>query len=164
MLSAARWVTDQLGHSDPALTLRVYAHAMPEEHRPPLSNRLGGTEFRSRSEGYRCAAPSSDCKICSRTASLVCKERTNESAQHLTHEPSVPGTAVAKWIRKRKHPLAHRYFGQNMVDKMSGRIRHAPPTARRTKPPAFTREGYEAIATTTIAVYAQESVGEHAAL
>jgi integrase len=26
-----RWVADQLGHSDPALTLRVYAHAMREE-------------------------------------------------------------------------------------------------------------------------------------
>jgi hypothetical protein len=25
------WVADQLGHSDPALTLRVYAHAMPED-------------------------------------------------------------------------------------------------------------------------------------
>jgi hypothetical protein len=26
-----RWVAAQLGHSDPALTLRVYAHAMREE-------------------------------------------------------------------------------------------------------------------------------------
>jgi len=26
-----RWVADQLGHSDPALTLRVYAHALPTE-------------------------------------------------------------------------------------------------------------------------------------
>ncbi len=26
-----RWVADQLGPSDPALTLRVYAHATPEE-------------------------------------------------------------------------------------------------------------------------------------
>ncbi len=26
-----RWVVDQLGHADPALTLRVYAHAMEEE-------------------------------------------------------------------------------------------------------------------------------------
>ena len=28
---SVRWVADQLGHSDPALTLRVYAHAMPED-------------------------------------------------------------------------------------------------------------------------------------
>ena len=26
-----RWVADQLGHADPSLTLRVYAHAMPSE-------------------------------------------------------------------------------------------------------------------------------------
>jgi hypothetical protein len=26
-----RWVADQLGHADPALTLRVYAHAMLDE-------------------------------------------------------------------------------------------------------------------------------------
>ena len=28
-----RWVTDQLGHADPALALRVYAHAMRGEER-----------------------------------------------------------------------------------------------------------------------------------
>ena len=26
-----RWVADQLGHADPALTLRVYAHAIPND-------------------------------------------------------------------------------------------------------------------------------------
>ena len=30
-LKNPRWVADQLGHADPALTLRVYAHAMREE-------------------------------------------------------------------------------------------------------------------------------------
>jgi len=28
---SVRWVADQLGHADPALTLRVYAHAIPDE-------------------------------------------------------------------------------------------------------------------------------------
>ena len=28
---SVRWVADQLGHADPALTLRVYAHALPSE-------------------------------------------------------------------------------------------------------------------------------------
>lgn len=28
---SVRWVVDQLGHADPALTLRVYAHALREE-------------------------------------------------------------------------------------------------------------------------------------
>ncbi len=26
-----RWIADQLGHSDPALTLRIYAHVLPDE-------------------------------------------------------------------------------------------------------------------------------------
>ncbi len=28
-----KWVADQLGHADPALTLRVYAHAMKSEEK-----------------------------------------------------------------------------------------------------------------------------------
>lgn len=30
---SVRWVADQLGHADPPLTLRVYAHAIPGEER-----------------------------------------------------------------------------------------------------------------------------------
>ena len=26
-----RWIADQLGHSDPAITLRIYAHVLPDE-------------------------------------------------------------------------------------------------------------------------------------
>ena len=37
-----RWVARQLGHADPALTLRVYAHALPEEERD-----LGFADFRA---------------------------------------------------------------------------------------------------------------------
>ncbi len=33
---SVRWVADQLGHADPALTLRTYAHALPEDE-PDLS-------------------------------------------------------------------------------------------------------------------------------
>ena len=39
-----RWVADQLGHSDPALTLRVYAHAMPEEETDLSFAEFGGSE------------------------------------------------------------------------------------------------------------------------
>ena len=31
--NSVRWVADALGHADPALTLRVYAHAMADEER-----------------------------------------------------------------------------------------------------------------------------------
>ncbi len=37
-----RWVADQLGHADPALTLRVYAHAMAEEEHDLSFAEFGG--------------------------------------------------------------------------------------------------------------------------
>ncbi len=39
-----RWVADQLGHSDPALTLRVYAHGMREEETDLSFADFGGSE------------------------------------------------------------------------------------------------------------------------
>ena len=41
---SVRWVADQLGHSDPALTLRVYAHAMREEETDLSFADFGGSE------------------------------------------------------------------------------------------------------------------------
>jgi hypothetical protein len=37
-----RWVAEQLGRTDPALTLRVYAHAMRDEERDPSFAEFGG--------------------------------------------------------------------------------------------------------------------------
>ncbi len=39
---SVRWVADQLGHADPALTLRVYAHAMREEEQDLSFAEFGG--------------------------------------------------------------------------------------------------------------------------
>ena len=39
-----RWVAEQPGHSDPALTLRVYAHAMREEETDLSFAEFGGTK------------------------------------------------------------------------------------------------------------------------
>ena len=37
-----RWVCDQLGHADPAITMRVYAHAMPREESDLSFAEFGG--------------------------------------------------------------------------------------------------------------------------
>ncbi len=50
-----RWVADQLGHSDPALTLRVYAHAMREEETD-----LSFAEFNGSKRLYPAPTPESD--------------------------------------------------------------------------------------------------------
>ena len=39
-----KWVADQLGHADPALTLRVYAHALREEETDLSFLDFGGTK------------------------------------------------------------------------------------------------------------------------
>ena len=41
---SVRWVADQLGHSEPALTLRVYAHAMRDEETDLSFAEFGGSE------------------------------------------------------------------------------------------------------------------------
>jgi integrase len=41
---SVRWVADQLGHADPALTLRVYAHAMREEETDLSFAEFGGSK------------------------------------------------------------------------------------------------------------------------
>jgi integrase len=54
---SVRWVADQLGHADPALTLRVYAHAMREEE-----NDLFFAEFGSSSKWLETALSGSEAK------------------------------------------------------------------------------------------------------
>ncbi len=39
---SVRWVADQLGHADPALTLRTYAHALREEEADLSFAEFGG--------------------------------------------------------------------------------------------------------------------------
>ncbi len=43
-----RWVADQLGHADPALTLRVYVHAMLDEEIDLPFSEFGGPDGRIR--------------------------------------------------------------------------------------------------------------------
>ena len=53
--AVVRWVAQQLGHSDPAFTLRVYAHAMRDEE-----NDLSFAEFEAPGRPYTAPAPESD--------------------------------------------------------------------------------------------------------
>jgi len=50
-----RWVADQLGHSDPALALRVYAHEMREGETDLSFAEFGGSE-----QLYLAPTPESD--------------------------------------------------------------------------------------------------------
>ena len=52
-----RWVAAQLGHSNPELTLRVYAHAMPEEDVDLSFLDFGGTKRHPRGTKDRSTNP-----------------------------------------------------------------------------------------------------------
>ena len=54
-----KWVADQLGHADPALTLRVYAHAMKEEERDLSFAEFGGSKRLYPAPGEAGHAPKS---------------------------------------------------------------------------------------------------------
>jgi hypothetical protein len=56
---SVRWVADQLGHSDPALTLRVYAHAMRDEEDDLSFADFSGSESGSE-RLYPAPTPESD--------------------------------------------------------------------------------------------------------
>ena len=53
---SVRWVADQLGHADPALTLRVYAHVLPSEE-----SDLSFADFEAPGRPY--AAPDSPARV-----------------------------------------------------------------------------------------------------
>jgi len=53
----------------------------------------------------------------------------DEQPQDLTRELGVIRKAEAQTERKCEHPLAHGHLRQDPVDKVSGGIRHSPPTA-----------------------------------
>jgi hypothetical protein len=52
---SVRWVAAQLGHANPELTLRVYAHALPEEETDLSFLDFGGTKRHPRGTELRAA-------------------------------------------------------------------------------------------------------------
>ena len=51
-----RWVAEQLGHANPEMTLRVYAHAMREEESDLSFLDFGGTKWHPRGTSARAVA------------------------------------------------------------------------------------------------------------
>jgi hypothetical protein len=45
--------------------------------------------------------------------------------------------------RKREHPLAHRHPGDDVIDQVGGRLRHAPGATARTEAAPLATEGHE---------------------
>ncbi len=81
------WVASQLGHSNPELTLRVYAHALREEETDLSFLDFGGTRRHPRGTKVRAAAPT-------RKPLRVTPRRGSRSPEHETGlEPATPTLA-----------------------------------------------------------------------
>ena len=113
----------------------------------------------------RHAAPgSSDGAALAGAAAVGGEDLEHEPAQDRGREAGIEGEAVAQGERKRQDPLAYGDLGEDPVDEVGGGIGHAATAAGGAEPAPLAREGDEAIVPAGIAVDAQESMGEDAAL
>lgn len=69
----------------------------------------------------------------------------------------------AQQDRQRQHPLAHRYMGDDAVDQVGRRLRHAPGAARRAEAAALATQGDELVVAAVAAAQSQEAVGQDGA-
>ena len=98
------------------------------------------------------------------TVALIGEDGPQEAAQDDARPLRVLGAAVAEGIGQREDPLTDRHDGQDAVDQMGRGLGHAAAAAGGTEATALARPRDEPIVTAGIAVHAEESVGEYAAL
>jgi hypothetical protein len=91
------------------------------------------------------------------------QQGTDEDSEHGATELVVPGERVAEAVRQREHPLADGKPAQHVVDQVRGEIGHAPPTARRAKPPPLARERNQDLVLAFVAPETGEATGEDTA-
>ncbi len=91
---SVRWVASQLGHANPELTLRVYAHALREEETDLSFLDFGGTRRHPRGTNVRAAAPT-------RKPLRVTPRRGSRLLEHETGlEPATPTLAKRRGTKK----------------------------------------------------------------
>ena len=76
---------------------------------------------------------------------------------------AVVGEAVANFVRKAEHPLAHRHPGQHLVDQARRRSGHAPAAAGGAEPPLLAGKGNGPARPAVLTPGAHEPVGQNAA-
>ena len=79
------------------------------------------------------------------------RDDPQENAQHHVEHGPVALHEVAQPLRHRKHPLAHRQAGEDVVRQMRRCLRHAPGVARGADTPAFAGIGDKVVVSTIVA-------------
>ncbi len=87
---SVRWVASQLGHANPELTLRVYAHALREEETDLSFLDFGGTRRHPRGTKLRAA-------VSTRKPRRATPRRDSRNLEHETGlEPATPTLAKGR--------------------------------------------------------------------
>ena len=94
----------------------------------------------------------------------VASEHAVNDLQHGRYQLRLRGQQQAQRDRQRQHPLAHRHMGDDVVDQVGRRLRHAPCAARGAKAAPLATEGDELVVAAVPAAQPQEAVGQDAAL
>src|SRR5712691_7978621 len=84
-------------------------------------------------------------------AAEFAKDGPDENIQHLAHQAGVIGQTVAQREWNRQHPLPNGNFGKDVVNQVSGRLRHSSPATARTPPAPAARKRDEAVVTARLA-------------
>ena len=92
------------------------------------------------------------------------KQSAYESVQHIAGEAPIVGQAVAQRERQRQDPLPYRHDWKDAIDQMRRRVRHAPSGTRRTPDAPFTGKRQQPIPSAVLAVKAQKTPRENAAI
>jgi hypothetical protein len=97
-------------------------------------------------------------------ATLRGEDSADEQAHHVAAQRAIVCHAVAKLPGEREHPLPDRHLGQDAIDQVRGRVRHAAPDARWTEPASLAREGDEPIEPAARAAQPEEAELEQSTL
>ena len=105
-------------------------------------------------EGHRAALVGSLTPGSSNTPTKLCEQRTEKCPQHLAGELRVVGTAIAKGVGERQHPLPDRDLWEDAIHQVRSGVRHAPSTAGGAEATSLAREGEQAVVAAVVAVKA----------
>jgi len=94
----------------------------------------------------------------------VARDHAVHHLQHGRHQLGLCGQQQAQRDGQRQNPLAHRHVGNDVVDQVRRRLRHAPGPARGAKAAPLAREGDQLVVAAVAAAQSQEAVGQDAAL
>jgi hypothetical protein len=86
-----------------------------------------------------------------------------DGLQHWREQVRMSGEQMLQWNGKRHQPLTDGHVGDDMIDKMGGRFRHAAGTTGGAKTSPFAGERHESVSGAGPAPQPEKSMGQDSA-